>query len=331
MTNEDIKKFYHGAYRFEETDDGYLLGCQFTKEQTEYFIKNEKPGDYFYSRSYLSTAKTLEFISEATEMSLEYKLKFHCEETIDICIDGLVTESYKGTDIDKCGELKLRFCEGIKNIVTYLPAYDVMYIKNLRLNADAKPVYKPTKVLWMGDSITQGYGAFMSSETYVSVANRILNYEVLNQGVGGYYFDKNILTKMDGYTPDKIIIAHGTNQCLRENRYIELKEYFEVLSKIYKNIPTLVITPVWRNKFETTSSDGTSEFNYAKEKSEKFIDFCKQIKTEAEKYPNIKVLDGFKLLHHDKIYFMDDHLHPNALGSEVLGRNIADAIIKMGF
>lgn len=71
---------------------------------------------------------------------------------------------------------------------------------------------KNEKVLWLGDSITQGYGPLRSSCTYVSVANRILNYDIINQGIGGYIYDKNSLMKMEGYEPDKIIVALGTNQ-----------------------------------------------------------------------------------------------------------------------
>ena len=37
MTNEELKKYYFGAYNFEETEDGYLQAFQYTKAQRDYF------------------------------------------------------------------------------------------------------------------------------------------------------------------------------------------------------------------------------------------------------------------------------------------------------
>ena len=318
MTNEELKKYYHGVYRFDETIDGYIYGIQYTKEQSEYLKFN----DFFYVRSYYSNAQTIEFTTTATEISFECKFE-RCEnETIELAIDDVIYESKTAKEISKSGTVSFKLCKGNKNVVIYLTADDITYIKNFSINGDVQPIVKNAKVLWMGDSITQGYGPFSSAGTYVSVANRILKYEVLNQGIGGYYFDKNVLIKMPGYTPDKIIIAHGTNQFMMDNRESEVEFYFERLAKIYPNISTLVITPVWR---------GIIDDNSNLDKTRKLIGFSKKIKEVAEKYNNIKVIDGFKVLHHDKRYFMTDWIHPNSLGCEVYGHNLADEIKKIGF
>lgn len=321
MTNEEIKPYYHGAYRFEETEDGYIYGIQHTEEQLEY-LKSTRADGFFYTRGFFSNAKTLEFVTEATEVSFDYRFRGGGRETVDLAIDGIVYESHRVNEIEESGKMTFKLKEGKKRVVIYLTADNVTYIKNLEINAPAEPVVKKTKVLWMGDSITQGYGTFKSSETYVSVANRALDYEVLNQGIGGYYYDKNILTEMPGYKPDKIIIAHGTNQCLSETREKDTEEYYERLAELYPNIPVLTLTPVWRGMFSS---------EYDAEKLAKFVDFCGKIKEIAEKYPNVTVIDGFTLLHHDKEYYMPDWLHPNALGGEVYGRNLAEQIKKIGF
>ena len=318
MNNENLKKFYHGAYRFEETDDGYLLGIQYTKEQMEYLRFNYA----FYERAYFGSAKTLEFVTDATEVSFDYRFRSGVNETIELAIDGIIYDVRVAKNMDKEGTVTFRMGANKKNVVIYLPADDVLYIKNLQINSYAEPVEKKTKVLWMGDSITQGYGPFRSGETYVSVANRILNYEVLNQGIGGYYYDKKVLMKMDGYMPDKIIIAHGTNQCLSDTAEQDTREYYERLSELYPSVPVLTITPVWRGKFK-------NEFN--EEATKKFIEFCDKIKEICSHYDNITVVDGFKLMHHSIEYYMEDWLHPNALGCENYGRNLAETIQKLGF
>ena len=318
MSNEEIKKLYHGAYRFKETEDGYLLGLQYTKEQMDYLRFN----DAFYERAYFGNAKTLEFVTDATEVSFDYRFRSGVNETIELEVDDIIYDVHLAKNMDNPGNVSFRMSAGKKKVVIYLPADDVLYIKNLYINSHADPVTKNTNVLWMGDSITQGYGAFRSGETYVSVANRILNYEVLNQGIGGYYYDKNVLMRMEGYTPDKIIIAHGTNQCLTETAEKDTREYYERLAELYPGIPVLTVTPLWRGKFK-------NEFN--EEATKAFIGFRDKIKEICSEYGNITVLDGFKMMHHSREYYMEDWLHPNALGCECFGQKLAREIERIGF
>ena len=146
------------------------------------------------------------------------------------------------------------------------------------------------KVLWLGDSITQGYGPLRSSNTYVSVANRILNYDIVNQGIGGYIYDKRSLMKMDGYTPDKIIVALGTNQYGDKDMSV-VEEYYETLVGIYGNdIPILCVTPIWRGD----SPEGLPTL----------LDFCDKVKKIAGAYKNVRIIDGMKLVPHFPEYFL---------------------------
>ena len=70
MTNTELKNIYFGAYSFEETADGWLQAFQYTKEQMEYF---KGAFDFWYDRCMATTAKTLEFVTEATKFSFDYK------------------------------------------------------------------------------------------------------------------------------------------------------------------------------------------------------------------------------------------------------------------
>ena len=56
MTNEELKAFYFGAYRFEETEDGWLQAFQYTKAQEDYF---KEAFDFWYERCTASTSKTI--------------------------------------------------------------------------------------------------------------------------------------------------------------------------------------------------------------------------------------------------------------------------------
>ena len=318
MTNKELQSIWYGAYSFLETEDRWLQAFQYLKEQMAYFESWIAKGiDFWYDRCMATSAKTLEMTTDAGMISFEYRFIWTgSEDSFELSADGLITEIRYVKDLPKEGKLVWRLPEGKKDIVIYLPADATVLIRNCEIDGSWIPAEKNEKVLWLGDSITQGYGPLRSGMTYVSVANRLLNYDIINQGIGGYIYDKNSLAKMDGYTPDKIIVALGTNQFGCESMK-DVEEYYEKLISIYGNrIPILCITPLWRGDVP----DGLPVL----------ARFCKNVAEIAGRYPNVKVIDGFRLVPHLPEYFRDN-LHPNELGAEVYGRNLADEIRKIGF
>ena len=314
LTNEELKKIYFGAYRFAETEDGYLQSFQYNEEQIAYF---KRVSDFWYERCSASTCKTLEFITEATELSFDYKLIWvGSEDTFEVAIDELIYDIKYIHGMDREGRLSFTLPAGSKKVTVYLPSDATAVIKNFEIDKPVTPAKKGEKVLWLGDSITQGFGPLRSACTYVSVANRILNYDIINQGIGGYVYDKNILMKMEGYMPEKIIVALGTNQFGCETMK-DIEEYYVRLMEVYGNdMPILCVSPLWRddvpNSFDTLSR------------------FCENVKKIAGSYKNVKVVDGFKLVPHLPEYFLDK-LHPNCFGAEVYGRNLVREIERLGF
>ena len=308
LTNEELKPLCHGGYRFEETEDGYLQHHHFSTEQLAYL---KSVSEVWYCRGISCAGKTIEFVTDATEFSFEYKIGWvGTLDTIEIMIDGVVEKVFVGSELPEMGKITHTMKSGSKEVVVYLFADAQIVIKSFETNAPVKPVQKGERVLWMGDSITQGYGPYRSAHTYVNVANRILNYELLNQGLGGYKYDKNSLLPLEGFCPDKIIIAYGTNQYAQDGREC-VEEYYEKLVKMYPGIPVICITPIYRNINE--------------ELMEKFVAFSEIIKDVCSGYDNVSVIDGLKLMGHTKDYLHDD-VHPNALGCEVYGRNLAEII-----
>ena len=314
LTNKELQNFYFGAYSFEERDDGYLQAFQYTKEQMEYF---KGAFDFWYDRCMATTAKTIEMKTDAQKISFEYKIIWKgSEDSFELMIDGLITKIDYVKDVKEEGKLEWQLPAGMKNVVIYLPADATILIRNFEIDSKAERPVKNEKVLWLGDSITQGFGPLRSAQTYVSVANRLLNYDIINQGIGGYVYDKKSLLKMPDYTPDKIIVALGTNQYGSETMK-DVEEYYESLMKIYGNeIPVLCISPLWRGD--------------KPEDSAIFERFCDNIKKIAGSYKNVKVIDGFKLVPHLSEYYLDN-LHPNCLGTETYGRNLVEEIRRIGF
>lgn len=322
LSNKELQSIYFGAYNFTETQDGYLQAFQYTQEQIEYF---KQASDFWYDRCTASTSKTIEINTTAKKISFDYKIIWKgSDDTFEAMVDGLITKIIYVKDLNHQGTISFDLTEnldGIKaskkhDVVIYLPVDSTVLIKNFELDGTFTPAKKNEKVLWLGDSITQGYGPLRSSQTYVSVANRLLNYDIINQGIGGYVYDKNSLLKMPNYKPEKLIVALGTNQYGSETMNA-IEEYYPRLFELYgKNIPTLVITPLWRGD----NMEGIPTL----------VKFCDKLKDILAKYPNIKVVDGFKLVPHLPEYFLDN-LHPNCLGTEVYGRNLVLKIKELGF
>lgn len=313
LSNQQLQNIYHGALYFKETDDGYLQAFQYTEPQIAYF---KEVSEFWYERCTASNAKTLEFTTSATKVSVEYKfLWIGSEDSVELAIDGQLTDIIYVKDLEQEGALGFTLPEGSKKVTVYLPADATIVLRNFELNAEYEIVKKKEKVLWLGDSITQGFGPLRSAHTYVSVANRLLDYEILNQGIGGYVYDKTVLEKLPGFVPDKIIISMGTNQYGCETMEA-VEAYYERLKEVYGDTPVLCITPIWRGD----NPEGLPILER----------FCSNLKAIAAKYDNVTIVDGFKLVPHLSEYFLDN-LHPNCLGSEVYGRNLVLAIQNAGF
>lgn len=313
LSTQQLKSIYFGALEFAETEDGYLQAFQYTKPQMQYF---RRVSEFWYDRCMASTAKTLEFNTSATVFSFEYKFAWRgSEDSVELYVDDVFSQIVYVKDLEPEGRISFDLPTGEKRVTVYLPVDATMLIRNVEINADFTPAEKSEKVLWMGDSITQGFGPLRSSRTYVSNANRTLNYDIINQGIGGYVYDKNVLMDMNGYCPDKIIIAMGTNQ-FETGSLVEVEEYYAVLKELYGDTPVLCISPIWRG-----DKPGMEAI---------FERFCRGIQKIAGKYPSITVVDGFKLVPHESKYFLDD-LHPNVEGCEVYARELVRIIREANF
>ena len=128
MTNKELQNIYFGAYFFEETEDGWLRSYQYSKEQIAYF----KSGfDFWYDRCMATTAKTLEFSSDATEVSFEYKFVWlGSQDSFELAIDGLISDIRYVKDIPEEGKLTFALPAGNKDVIIYLPADATVEILN---------------------------------------------------------------------------------------------------------------------------------------------------------------------------------------------------------
>ena len=146
---------------------------------------------------------------------------------------------------------------------------------------------------------------------------RELGYDILAQGIGGYRYEPNDVMTVDGFTPDKIIVALGTNW-YDDSSYdyeFNVTEFYKRLISVFPNTPVLAITPIWRGDIDNW---------------ERFIWCINKVKDTCAKYECIKLVDGFTLVPNVEECF-SDRAHPNSFGSLMYSNNLIKAIKKLKF
>lgn len=304
-----LKKQIKGACHFTE-DGGYLSCFHYTPEQLAYFDGKDRG---WGMRAHFSSGVRMEFKTDATVLSLDYRAGYvwSKDSYIDVYADGFAVALHHIPGDGK-GHAEFALPEGDKLLTVYFPTDCRFEIKNVTVNGSYKTVKeKGKRLLIVGDSITQGYGAFMSGATYVNAMQRRTGYHILSQGIGGYRYDPDGLMPVEGFTPDKILVALGTNyyNVMDYDYESDVIRFYERLHELYGNTPVLSVTPYYiaREDFDV----------------ERHAWCIGIIKRECAKYPNITVLDGYTVLPHLAEMFCDG-LHPTAYGYSI----IAEAVTR---
>ena len=309
LTNEKLTKLVHGSIYNVKKENDYMLYYRCNQEQIDHLEKVDK---FLYDRTFFHASVTIEFDTNATSFSFKYKVfSVGSLDSFDVYVDGI---PYKFISLNDDGEqiVEVVLPEGEKRVVLYFPCDSEAGIKEFAINGDFKNVPRRKEtVLCYGDSITHGYGSLKSSITYINACGRKLDWEIINQGIGGYWFDEEYICQTGDSDPDKILVSLGTNQLWSSDKYDRITKFFHRLSEVYSQIPVLVITPIWRGDKEDADDLILDMKNY-------LFDVC-------SKYANIKLIDGYTLIPHIEYYFLD-LLHPNGLGMEVYGTNLAKKI-----
>ena len=322
LENKDLKKLFHGAVAYKKTK-GYIRPRRFLDEQVAIFNDHTVPNYRFYQeRTYCGASITIELATNATKIAFDYKFFFKTgvKSTFEVYVDGFLTHLVHDAELQE-GKLEFTFKKGDKHIEIYIPNYSEVGIKNFEIDGEYKPVAKnKTKVLFIGDSITQGGGTERSGVTYVNVVKRAMRYEIVNLGIGGHVCEKDLLVQTS-FRPDKIVVAYGTNHRRRsdEENVRRITEFFEKLNSLYGNLPVLVIMPPYAGDLDPDFL--RTAFTKIKQLFEMML----------AKYPNIKMVSAYDMVPHFPEYYMADMVHPNAFGAEVYGNNLVKAIKQLKF
>ena len=297
-------------------------GCVQTKEDGEYItfyrcndyqINHTAFEEFYYVRSKFSASIKFEFYTEATKFGFDMrKVLVGSSDSFDLYVDNVAYEFLDFESLaDECS-ISFNLPIGKKHVTLYLPNDSEIQFKNFWIDGNYEPVpLREKTMICYGDSITHGFGSYKAGFTYVHAMNRQMNFNVYNHGIGGYWYDENYISKLDGIDPDYILVSLGTNQMRSSDKYDRIDKFYENLSKTFPEAIVFVVTPIWRCDIPDAM--------------ELIVDMRDYIFNKFKDSKNIHVIDGLTLVPNID-YFFSDKLHPNAIGMEYYGNNLAKEI-----
>ena len=133
-------------------------------------------------------------------------------------------------------------------VTLVFPSHGAGLLKELELEdgATVEPHKFDTKLLFIGDSITQGWDSGYDSLSYAWRVSRFFNADSVIHGVGGGYFHETVFDSIP-FDPDTVIIAFGTNDFGHYKTQDSMREqtrlFLEKITAEYASKRIFVISP----------------------------------------------------------------------------------------
>ena len=316
IENSKVKKALLGAVRIEE-EDGYLFPFRFSKRQLE-----KRAGeDGYLLRARSASCMMIDFITDSTRLEFDYKVRIGSGKKLcffDIRVDDrLMLHTGKVDIVEDAGHISFSMVGGKKRVTVYLPCLYEVKIGNFCLDDGAlfEPVKREKKILFLGDSITQGYSSDCPSLCYANLLLRKYDAEGINQAIGGSRFNEDFLSEEIMPDADMVFVAYGTNDWaggvdIRTNA----TAYMKKVTEIYKNSRIYMILPIWRKDQDRETA--TMTFEEARQ----------VVREVGESLPGVTVIDGLDFVPHDSVYYEDGRVHPNDIGFLCYGEALGKAL-----
>ena len=303
-TMEEIRSAVFGAAEMRE-EDGALCFSKTSGEQTEAW---RRAAEWIVPCVLATTGIRLDFHTDSPEVAVETAGGAKYE----VLIDGLLTcQFHPGPD---ARGFSFSLPEGEHRVTVVLPSHlEPGRIRSVATEEGASfvPHAHREKILFLGDSITQGWNSFYDSLSFAWQVTLDRDADSVIQGIGGAFFLPESVTDF-GFRPDTVIAAWGTNDfgffpsadVLAERA----EETFRRIGTVYGGARIFAVTPPWRRDEHVDRAMGS-------------FALCRETIRAAAERQGIAVVDGYALYPH-RDEFMADDLHPNDLGFAQYASNL---------
>ena len=318
LTKEQIRACLRGTVDIIE-QNGHLVPLRFGKYVRENVYGE---GNRFHGATLHASGVTLDLVTDASSFSFTYAVNpGGTGHSFDLFLDGVMVTH--APCAKACDTLSLSLPEGEHRVTVYFPHHSVCEIVEVALEdgATLSPAPAPAlRILFVGDSITHGSTSAFASMTYAHQVARLLNAEIVNQGISGAVFNPFAVDDQLSAEPDMVVLAFGTNDWSLTTRGIFVGAANGQLARLrdkYPNIPIISLLPLWRADHTRITAVGS------------FEDMREILRAAAERF-DVTVIDGLELVPHVTSVFADNRLHPNAFGFQVDAEELAKRLAKIG-
>lgn len=334
LTTEQIKDITQGVAYVSEVNEKTILH-RFTAKQEQVYKDRGKQD--LYNKALSTAGVQLAFQTDSEKMFLKVatlKSTTRSFFSYDVLINGKRVDSLDNFS-DKLlptgyvtaefpfGEYSKQFniCSGMKEVRILFPFSVCSEIIEFSLEDGAQiiPVKEEKRMIFFGDSITQGYDALRVENRYTRRVASALHAEEFNKGIGGEIFFPLLARLRDDFEPDYISVAYGTNDwgnCTAEQFAVNCREFYSALAQNYPNSRIFALTPIWRADHMEQRILG------------EFEDVEKIIHRVTGDIKNVICISCQDFVPKDSKYFSDFRLHPNDEGFMLYADNLVREMKK---
>lgn len=318
LTTQQIKSILFGAAECHE-EDGGLQCYRYTPDRMDVLRSFSED---WRVRANATSGIMLDFYTDSDFFAFSYDKAVKSSSQpgyyFELLINGVSTALIGEETAATCkGEFSISLPQGKNRVTLIFPTMFRARLSSVKLadNATIEQAEKGKRILFLGDSITQGYASKFPSLNYTHRIALSNNCNATNLGIGGAAFDPRLIDENVDYQPDVILVAYGTNDWAKgwETEKINgnCRAFFDKLHAQYPTQPTYVILPIWRRTYANELPSGT------------LLNVRNLIHKIASGYSNTHIVDLWEEIPHDETLYTDG-LHPNDDGFAYY----ADGVVK---
>jgi len=313
LTEEQIKSITVGALSITR-EDGVYRFFKCTESQLRFF---DKADEGLGRRARTTTGVRLDFHTSSPYLAFEAVGGGKYE----VFVDGMLSDQFCVTDTDRC-RCELRAPLGDEKeeyrVTLLLPSHGIGVLSYVELadGATLTPHVFDERLLFIGDSITQGWDTHIDGLSFAYGLSFFFNAESVIQGTGGAYFHEGAFDRLP-FTPDRVFVALGTNDfghyATKEEMAAHADAHLALIAKEYAGKPLYYISPIYRASQEKPMGS--------------FAEAREALIALAEKH-GFTHIDGLTLVPPHAFFYTSDLLHPNALGYTQYTENLLRFLTK---
>ena len=334
------REYLHGSVGIEQLRGGWFSPLRITSGQMRYLgsVAALHPGQ-FRGMARCTAGITLEFETDASTISVPLRhvpapqgTRFVMGEVAkaDPKLPGLFEDF--SVEVDGKAHPYLQYFDSslyidIKgntgrlpgfgdphSIRIWLPALSGVELSEISCDGSfIKPVEKRRTILVLGDSIAQGYAVTAPALTWPARLGKMLDADVINQGIGAQVFQPGTVPRLDE-APCAVVVSYGENYRYEKLSFSQIerdvRSYLSEVAALFEDVPVFVVSPLWHNEQVSPSPNADS------------LAFVRLLLEELCSAHGFHFVDGAKLIDADPALFADGYEHPGDAGMAQIAQRL---------